>query len=167
MNDFWISRKKTRTFSKKCSANLSTLHSTHPDSFSETKDVLIFLIEQILQIFFSKVDRKSCRFWKESFQRSSFTEEISPEKRFLEKCPSVFFGPWANRILDFCKPFQHGEWGVRKTIHVSRVLLGGKLIFGSNINLLIDKWQIVAKVSDVCWELLSMVVKLHFSCREE
>ena len=117
--------------------------------------------------FFRNLIEKSCQFLEESFQRSSFPEEISPKKRFLEKCPWVFFGPWANRISEFWKSFQHGGWGVRKTIHVSRVLLGGKLIFGSNINLLIEKWQIVPTVSEVCWELLSMVVKLHFSCREE
>ena len=117
--------------------------------FQRRKVSLIFLIEQILQILFSKDDRKSCWVWEESFQRSSFPEEISPEKRFLEKCAWVFFGPWANRISDFCKSFQHGGWGVRKTIYVSRVPFGGKLIFGSNINLLIDKWQIVPKVSDV------------------
>ena len=165
MKDFWFSSKKFRTFSKKCSANLSTLHSTHPDSFSETK-VFFWSNKSIFQ-FFSKVDRKSCRFWEENFQRSGFPEEISPEKRFLEKCPWVFFGHWANRISEFCKSFQHGGWGVRKTIHVSRVPFGGKLVFGTNIYLLIEKWQIMPTVSDVSWELLSMVVKLHFSCREE
>ena len=131
------------------------------------RDESVFWSDKSIFQFFSKVDRKRCRFWEKSFQRSSFPEEISPEKRFLEKCSWVFFGPWANRISDFCKSFQHGAWGVRKAIYVSRVPFGGKLIFGSNKSLLREKWQIVSKVSDVCWELLSMVVKLHFSCREE
>ena len=67
-DDFWIWSKKVSDFQQKCSAKLSTLHSTHPNSFSETKGV--FLIEQIyLSFFFSKFDRKSCRFWEEVFQQ--------------------------------------------------------------------------------------------------
>ena len=117
--------------------------------FQRRKVFLVFLIKQILQIFFQKLIEKVADFGRKFFSRSSFPEKNSSEKRFLENCSWVFFGPWANRISDFCKSFQHGGWGVRKTIYVSRVPFRGKIIFGSNINLLIDKWQIVPKVSDV------------------
>ena len=67
-DDFWILSKKNSDFQQKCSANLSTLHSTHPNSFSETKGVF-FIRTNLSFSFFSKFDRKSCRFWEEVFQQ--------------------------------------------------------------------------------------------------
>ena len=129
-DDFWIWSKKVSDFQQKCSAKLSTLHSTHPNSFSETKGV--FLIEQIyLSFFFRNSIEKVADFGRKFFSRSSFPEKISSEKRFLENCSWVFFGPWTKRISDFRKPSQYGGWGVKITIHVSRVIFGGKIIFGS------------------------------------
>ena len=165
---FEFRAKKFRTFSRKCSTNLSTLHSRHPDSFSERKGVFNFFDRSILANLFFEIRSKKLLSLGGSFSAGlAFQRRLHQKKRFLEKCSWVFFGPWTKRISDFCKSFQHGGWGVRKTIHVSRVHFGGKLFFGSNINLLIDKWRIVPKVSDVCWEIFSMVVKLHFSCLEE
>ena len=103
---FLIFEQKVSDFQQKCSANLSTLHSTHPDSFSETKK--FFWSNKSMIQFFSEVDQKSCRLWEESFQRSSFPEKISSEKHFLENCSWVFLDLEPKEFRTFANLFSMG-----------------------------------------------------------
>ena len=137
--DIW--GRKFWTFSKKFSANLSLLHSMHPESLSEMKGFFLFsLIEQIFRKFCSSFGRKIQKFGGNIstglliLQLRSSCRERNLNLKNSWKLFFSFYGSWAERFCTSSKMFSRD---VRNAFHVSRIPFRENFFIGE-INLLMD-----------------------------
>ena len=105
---FEFRAKKFWTFSKKFSANLSTLHSTHPDSFSETKGVFNFFDQTNLAIFFRKLIEKVADFGRRVFSGLAFQRRFQQNNVFLKNVLEFFSDLEPTEFRTFANLFSMG-----------------------------------------------------------
>ena len=138
--EFWA--KMFRTFSKSFSANTSTLHSTHPDSFFEMKDILLFfLIEKVFPIFFQflvvKFENSVGKFQQNYWCCVLAVERGKKNKKLFLKTIRKFFRILNQKNFGILAKFFSRDFG--NAFHVSGVPFREKFLFGE-INLLMDRF---------------------------